>query len=100
MLKVRERNGAGPAGPVPFLRLSPAGAWVEHQTRALFLLPAVLMLVFLSIFPLFVSLYLSLTRFQFVPGGFQLVFVGLNNYRKLIAGIERGNFWRARGGTA
>jgi multiple sugar transport system permease protein len=50
------------------------------------------MLVLLSIFPLVVSLYLSLTRFQFVPGGFRLSFVALANYRKLIAGIEREHF--------
>ena len=92
MLKVRERNGTGPTGPVPLLRFGQAGTWVERQARSLFLLPAVVMLLFLSIFPLGVSLYLSLTRFQFVPGGFRLAFVGLANYRKLIAGIEREHF--------
>ncbi|MBI3976247.1 MAG: sugar ABC transporter permease [Armatimonadetes bacterium] len=92
MLKVRQRSGTGPAGPVPLRHRSRAGSWFESQTRSLFLLPAVLMLVFLSIFPLFVSLYLSLTRFQFVPGGFRLAFVGLANYRKLIVGIEREHF--------
>ena len=67
-------------------------AWLESQARTLFVLPAVLMLVFLSIFPLFVSLYLSLTRFQFVTGGFRFAFVGLANYAKLITGIEREHF--------
>jgi len=66
--------------------------WIQHQANLLFLLPAVLMLVFLSVFPLFVSLYLSLIRFQFAPGGFTLTFVGLTNYRKLIFGIEREHF--------
>jgi len=69
-----------------------AHAWVDHQARTLFLLPAVVMLVFLSVFPLVVSLYLSLARLQFVPGGFRLTFVGLANYRKLLLGIERGHF--------
>lgn len=50
------------------------------------------MLVLLSVFPLFLSLYLSLIRFQFVPGGFALTFVGLTNYRKLLFGIEREHF--------
>ncbi len=68
------------------------GAWVERQASLLFLLPAVLMLLLLSVFPLFMSLYLSLIRFQFVPGGFALTFVGLTNYRKLIFGIEREHF--------
>jgi len=52
----------------------------------------VLLLFFLSIFPLLVSVYLSLTRFQFVPGGFIFRFVGLDNYRKLLIGIERPHF--------
>ncbi len=92
MQKVRGRNGTGAAGPVPLLRPARAGTWVQRQTRTLFVLPAVLMLVFLSIFPLAVSLYLSLTRFLFVPGGFRFVFVGLANYRKLITGIEQNHF--------
>ncbi len=70
----------------------PLGTWMENQTRAVFLLPAVLMLAFLSVFPLAVSLYLSLTRLEFVPGGFELTFVGLANYSKLITGIEQGHF--------
>lgn len=55
-------------------------------------MPAVLMLLSLSLFPLLVSAYLSLIRFQFVPGGFRLAFVGLANYRKLITGIEQEHF--------
>ena len=92
---MRERNRAGSGGPARALRRrfrDAAGSWLENRARSLFLLPAVLMLVFLSIFPLFVSLYLSLTRFQFVPGGFRLDFVGLANYRKLLVGIEREHF--------
>jgi len=50
------------------------------------------MLVFLSIFPLFVSVYVSLTRLEFVPGGFALRWVGLANYRKLLFGIEQEHF--------
>ena len=66
--------------------------WIENQVKASFLLPAVLMLLFLSVFPLFVSAYLSLIRFQFVPGGFKFTFVGLANYRKLLIGIEQEHF--------
>src|SRR5207249_3941887 len=51
-----------------------------------------LLLFFLSIFPLLVSAYLSLTRFQFVPGGFALRWVGLANYGKLLVGIEQSHF--------
>jgi multiple sugar transport system permease protein len=46
----------------------------------------------LAIFPLIVSLYLSLSRFKFVKGGFEIKFVGLANYRKLLAGSEKTHF--------
>jgi len=67
-------------------------AWIDRQAKSLFLFPAVLLLVAFSIFPLLVSVYLSLVRFQLVPGGFKFTFVGLANYRKLIVGIEREHF--------
>ena len=50
------------------------------------LLPAVLVVLLLSIFPLIVSLYLSLSRFQLGKGGFSFDFIGLLNYRKLLFG--------------
>src|SRR3989454_229562 len=64
-----------------------AASWPVRQATTSFVLPAVLLLFFLSIFPLLVSAYLSLTRFLFVPGGFALRWVGLANYRKLVVGI-------------
>jgi multiple sugar transport system permease protein len=57
-----------------------------------FIWPAVLVVLFLSIFPLVISLYLSLSRFKFVKGGFEINFVGLANYRKLLAGTEQSHF--------
>ncbi|HIC90090.1 MAG TPA: sugar ABC transporter permease, partial [Anaerolineae bacterium] len=38
------------------------------------------------------SLYLSLSRLRFVKGGFEIRFVGLANYRKLIVGSEKKHF--------
>jgi multiple sugar transport system permease protein len=55
-------------------------------------LPSVLVILFLSIFPLIVSLYLSLARLQFVKGGFKIAFVGLANYRKLLVGSQKAHF--------
>ena len=49
-------------------------------------------MLLLSVFPLIVSLYLSLSRFKFVKGGFELNFVGLANYRKLLTGSEQSHF--------
>ena len=68
------------------------GAWAERAAGNVFILPAVLVVLFLSIFPLIISLYLSLSRFRFVRGGFEIRFVGLANYRKLLAGSEQHHF--------
>ncbi|MBI4671176.1 MAG: sugar ABC transporter permease [Chloroflexi bacterium] len=64
----------------------------DSLTRASFVLPAVLIILLLSIFPLLISLFVSVTRLQFVPGGFELLFVGFNNYYKLLFGIDQGRF--------
>ncbi len=55
-------------------------------------MPAVLVVLFISVFPLIVSLYLSLSRFRFVKGGFTLEFVGLLNYKKLLFGSQQFHF--------
>ena len=67
-------------------------AWSERVAGNIFLLPAVLVVLFLAIFPLLVSLYMSLTHFKFVPGGFEFRWAGLANYEKLLAGTEKTHF--------
>jgi multiple sugar transport system permease protein len=62
-----------------------------------FIWPAVLVVLALSIFPLLLSLYMSVTRFKFVKGGFEFNFVGLANYRKLLTGSEQSHFLGAVG---
>jgi len=64
----------------------------ERWASNAFIWPAVLVVLALSIFPLVVSLYLSLARFKFVPGGFKISFVGLANYRKLFFGSDKTHF--------
>jgi multiple sugar transport system permease protein len=84
--------------PQPGSSLSLAGRWhgltgqAERVSSSIFLWPAVLALLFLSIFPLIVSLYVSLSRFDLVKGGFKLTFIGLSNYRKLLFGSEKTHF--------
>jgi multiple sugar transport system permease protein len=65
---------------------------MERWSRMTFLMPAVLALLFLSIFPTIASFYLSLSRFKFARGGFELEFVGLENYRELLVGTEQSRF--------
>ncbi len=61
----------------------------EQLAPAVFILPAVLVVLFISIFPLILSLFLSLSRLRFQAGGLELQFVGLDNYRKLLLGNEQ-----------
>ena len=67
-------------------------AAAERRAGSIFLLPAVLALLFLSVFPLISSLYVSLARFKIAKGGFTLTFVGVDNYKKLFLGSEKTHF--------
>ena len=64
----------------------------ERYAPAIFLMPTVLVVLFASVFPLIVSLYLSFSRFRFVKGGFELKFVGFLNYKKLLLGSQQFHF--------
>lgn len=64
----------------------------DRLAGSVFILPTVLALLFLSIFPLIASLYVSLAKFDIALGGFKLTFVGLDNYKKLFVGSEGTHF--------
>jgi len=80
-------------GPVPqasqFLRVT---SRADRLASSVFIMPSVLVVLFLAIFPLLISLYLSLSRFKFVKGGFEIKFVGLANFQKLFLGLEKTHF--------
>ena len=67
-------------------------SFADRLAGSVFILPTVLALLFLSIFPLITSLYVSLAKFDIAPGGFKLIFVGLNNYKNLFVGSEGTHF--------
>ncbi|MDR7468494.1 MAG: sugar ABC transporter permease [Armatimonadota bacterium] len=92
MARVAQEAGAEAVRPAPAAVLAAVERWLERQAGAVFILPAVLLVFFLSLFPLLLSAYLSLTRLQFVPGGFELRWVGLAHYHKLLLGSERSHF--------
>src|SRR3989454_8218305 len=73
-------------------RWRPIGARLDRSAGSVFILPAVLVILGFSIFPLLASLYVSLTRLSFAEGGVELKFVGLDNYLKLLVGIDRTHF--------
>jgi len=68
------------------------GERTEAWASSAFIWPALLVVLFLSIFPLLISLYLSFSRFKFVKGGFELKWVGLANYKKLLFGSQQTHF--------
>ncbi len=65
---------------------------LDASARYVLLLPAVIIVLVLAVFPLLVSLYLSFSSFKFVRGGFQIDFIGLANYAKLLSGSEQRTF--------
>ncbi len=67
----------------------PRSSLSERAAPAVFILPAVLVVLLLSIFPLILSLLLSMSRLRFESGGLQLQFVALDNFRKLLFGTEQ-----------
>ena len=68
--------------------------WQNPETLAsnVFIWPALLVVLLLSIFPLLISLYLSFSRFKFVKGGFEVKWIGWLNYKKLLFGSEQSHF--------
>ena len=68
--------------------------WLRFESMAgsVFIWPALLVVLLLSIFPLIISLYLSFSRFKFVTGGFEVKWIGLANYKKLLFGSEQTHF--------
>src|SRR5438552_5532333 len=82
--------GPGPeAQPIAGARLYATNTRSERLVRASFIWPALLVVLLLSIFPLLISLYLSLSHLSFVTGGFDIRFVGFENYRTLLFGSEK-----------
>ncbi len=68
-------------------------AWrSDGAARWLFIWPAVLLILVLSIFPLVASVALSLSRLAFHQGGVDLKFIGFANYQQLLFGLERSHF--------
>jgi multiple sugar transport system permease protein len=104
--------GSAPRPPAARRAASALGAWrSDGSARWLFIWPTVLLILFLSIFPLVASLALSLSRIDFEQGGVTLDFVGFTNYVQLLFGTQQAHLlgvmrppnligWAIVGGTA
>jgi multiple sugar transport system permease protein len=62
---------------------------VERAAPNLFILPAVLVVLFLSLFPLVLSLYISASKINLTPTGIKFDFVGFNHYSRFLFGNEQ-----------
>ncbi len=65
------------------------GQWVDRNSGAIMVLPAVIILLVFAIFPLVISAYLSLSRFALVAGSFKLTFIGTYNFSRLLVGVQQ-----------
>jgi multiple sugar transport system permease protein len=68
------------------------GGQSERLVSAAFIWPAVLLVLFVSIFPLFAALYLSFSDVELVRGGFDIHWIGLDNFRELFSGSLKSEF--------
>ncbi len=73
--------------------VSSLGAWrSDEAARWIFIWPTVLVILFLSLFPLLASVALSISNLVLRKGGIDLNFVGLDNYVTLLFGTKRETF--------
>jgi len=85
-------RGSASTSPSEARTRSQASLGSTFAVRAAFIWPALLAILFVSIFPLLVSLYISLSRLKLVRGGFEFRFIGLDNFRELYLGGEQSHF--------
>lgn len=63
--------------------------WLDRQAGRVFILPAVILILGFSIFPLIASAYLALSRFKLAPGGYTLNYIGILNFKKMFTGSQQ-----------
>lgn len=89
---VSEDSALSAASKVVSNTLERTRSWSDDKfARIVLLLPGFLIVLLLSIFPLIISLYLSVAQVNFVKGGVQVVYVGLDNYAELLTGPNRSH---------
>lgn len=73
-------------------RWRPPSLTSHGVSRHVFLWPALLFILFLSIFPLISSAYLSLSRLRFTADGIEITFIGAKHYEQLLFGTQATHF--------
>jgi multiple sugar transport system permease protein len=82
---LRERATRRAVSSLGALRSDEAARWI-------FIWPTVLVILFLSLFPLLASLAMSISNLVFRKGGIDFKFIGLDNYTDLLFGTKREQF--------
>jgi multiple sugar transport system permease protein len=86
---VTTESGVEPA-PLPRRAFAYVGGWKsDAAARWTFIWPSVIVVLFLSIFPLFASLTLAFGKLVFQKGKVDVSFVGISNFTTLLFGTER-----------
>src|ERR1700748_2483542 len=78
-----------PAAPTEVEARETRDEWIDRHSGRIMVLPSVIILLCFAIFPLIVSIYLSLCRFALAGGSFTLTFLGLYNYKRLLFGAQQ-----------
>jgi ABC-type sugar transport system permease subunit len=73
--------------------------WLDEQSGRLFIAPAVAVMLAFSIFPIGVSAWLAVSRFSLAAGGYDVTFVGVANFRKLVVGSQQYHLLGTQGAT-
>jgi multiple sugar transport system permease protein len=75
------------------MNLNRLSEWLERRAGAIFLWPAIVLMLVLAVFPLISSVFLALSRIQFRAGEVKFIYVGWTNFKKLLFGTEQTHFW-------
>jgi len=74
------------------LRSNSFSEWLDRQSSALFITPAVVLILVFSIFPLVASLIIAFSRMRLRAGSYQVRWVGFRNFDKQFFGSEQFHF--------
>ena len=66
--------------------------WLDRRSGALFITPAVVLILVFSIFPLVASLIIAFSRFRLGAGSYKVRWVGWKNFEKQFFGSEQFHF--------
>ncbi len=92
----QDDNRPGTITPVGVARMAPRrtriSEWFDQRAGTYFIMPAVVMILIFSIFPLVASLIMSVSRIRLRGGGYNVRYVGTQNFEKQFFGSEQFHF--------